>query len=261
MRYTYSHCRDQSSALRVLTIILGGETNTYWFGGDSSYVVSASADKWRSVRFPALHNWNSRFSRRTKERQFPGRRANFVAHCLDCDLHLKFGSGCSVLPADTRKGDHSFQRRRPGRGSRPPYLKSSSIDRDSHAGRGAGNLRRESNCVVQSFDVVPVDVQARQEPPRTAAIFFLERRAPDEMLLPEIHQPAQPDFVGRVFLRFDQRFLAAEVVHFDQDQTRFDSRDIECQHPRRVQIELPALLDQNVPHPGRVIPWHPDLVA
>jgi hypothetical protein len=28
-------------------IVLGCETNTYWFGGDFSYVVSASVDKWR----------------------------------------------------------------------------------------------------------------------------------------------------------------------------------------------------------------------
>jgi hypothetical protein len=28
-------------------IVLGGETNTYWFGGDFSYIVSASVDTWR----------------------------------------------------------------------------------------------------------------------------------------------------------------------------------------------------------------------
>jgi len=28
-------------------IVLEGESNTYWFGGDFSYIVSASVDKWR----------------------------------------------------------------------------------------------------------------------------------------------------------------------------------------------------------------------
>ncbi len=31
----------------VEIIVLGGETNTYWFGGDFSYSASASVDKWR----------------------------------------------------------------------------------------------------------------------------------------------------------------------------------------------------------------------
>jgi len=31
----------------IEVIVLGGETNTYWFGGDFSYVTSASIDKWR----------------------------------------------------------------------------------------------------------------------------------------------------------------------------------------------------------------------
>jgi hypothetical protein len=31
----------------IEVIVLGGETNTYWFGGDFSYVTSASVDKWR----------------------------------------------------------------------------------------------------------------------------------------------------------------------------------------------------------------------
>jgi hypothetical protein len=31
----------------IEVIVLGGETNTYWFGGDFSYVTSASIDTWR----------------------------------------------------------------------------------------------------------------------------------------------------------------------------------------------------------------------
>jgi hypothetical protein len=31
----------------IEVIVLGGETNTYWAGGDFSYVTSASVDKWR----------------------------------------------------------------------------------------------------------------------------------------------------------------------------------------------------------------------
>jgi hypothetical protein len=31
----------------VEVVVLGGETNTYWMGGDFSYTASASVDKWR----------------------------------------------------------------------------------------------------------------------------------------------------------------------------------------------------------------------
>jgi len=31
----------------IEVIVLGGETNTYWFGSDFSHVTSASIDKWR----------------------------------------------------------------------------------------------------------------------------------------------------------------------------------------------------------------------
>jgi hypothetical protein len=31
----------------IEVVVLGGETNTYWFGGDFSYVKSASVDQWR----------------------------------------------------------------------------------------------------------------------------------------------------------------------------------------------------------------------
>jgi hypothetical protein len=35
------------SMFGIEVIVLGGETNTYWFGGDFSYVTSASVDRWR----------------------------------------------------------------------------------------------------------------------------------------------------------------------------------------------------------------------
>jgi hypothetical protein len=38
---------DPNPKSSVEVIVLGGETNTYWAGGDFSYVASASVDKWR----------------------------------------------------------------------------------------------------------------------------------------------------------------------------------------------------------------------
>jgi len=38
---------DPNPKSSVEVIVLGGETNTYWAGGDFSYVASASIDKWR----------------------------------------------------------------------------------------------------------------------------------------------------------------------------------------------------------------------
>jgi hypothetical protein len=38
---------DPNPKSSVEVIVLGGETNTYWFGGDFSHTASASVDKWR----------------------------------------------------------------------------------------------------------------------------------------------------------------------------------------------------------------------
>ena len=38
---------DPNPKSSIEVIVLGGETNTYWAGGDFSYVTSASIDKWR----------------------------------------------------------------------------------------------------------------------------------------------------------------------------------------------------------------------
>lgn len=38
---------DPNPKSSIEVIVLGGETNTYWAGGDFSHVVSASVDKWR----------------------------------------------------------------------------------------------------------------------------------------------------------------------------------------------------------------------
>ena len=38
---------DPNPKSSIEIIVLGGETNTYWAGGDFSYVTSASVDKWR----------------------------------------------------------------------------------------------------------------------------------------------------------------------------------------------------------------------
>jgi hypothetical protein len=37
---------DAKPTSSIEIIVLGGETNTYWFGGDFSYTASASVDKW-----------------------------------------------------------------------------------------------------------------------------------------------------------------------------------------------------------------------
>ena len=81
------------------------------------------------------------------------------------------------------------------------------------------------------------------------------------MLFFQIHQPPQPDFVRRIFLRLDQRPLAAEVIHLDQYQPGFDARHIQRQHSGRMQIELPPFRHQRVPHFRRLIPGDPDFVA
>ena len=76
-----------------------------------------------------------------------------------------------------------------------------------------------------------------------------------------MHHLAEAQFVGRIFLRRDQRFLGAGVVHFDQQQSGFDPRHIQRQHSGGVNIELLALFHHRVPDFHRVVPRHPDFIA
>ena len=71
----------------------------------------------------------------------------------------------------------------------------------------------------------------------------------------------ESQLVWRKLLRRNQRLLRTGVVNFDQQQPRFNPRDIQGQHSGSVQIKLLALVCQRVPHLDRVIPRNPDLIS
>src|SRR5438105_13287361 len=71
---------------------------------------------------------------------------------------------------------------------------------------------------------------------------------------------AEAHFVRRVFLRRNQSLLTAGVVHFDEQQSGFNARDIQRQHSSRMDVELPTSVHNRVPDFNGVIPWNPDLV-
>ena len=87
-----------------------------------------------------------------------------------------------------------------------------------HAGSDAGRLRSESIAFVKTLDLRPVDFEAH-EATRGSTAFLLcrQRGAADEMLFFQMHQLAQSNFKRGKFLGLDQRLLAAEVIHFDEN--------------------------------------------
>ena len=83
----------------------------------------------------------------------------------------------------------------------------------------------------------------------------------NEVFLVEVNHASKSQFVGRIFLGGDERLLAAEVIHFDQQQSGLHARYVESQHARRVNVELLALVHQRVPNLHSIGPVNPDFVA
>src|SRR5581483_5742581 len=82
----------------------------------------------------------------------------------------------------------------------------------------------------------------------------------DEVFFLEVDHFAEPEFVRRILLRRDQRLLAADVIHFDQQQASLDASYVEGEHPSGVQIEGSSLLRDCVPNSHGIVPGHPDFV-
>ena len=88
-----------------------------------------------------------------------------------------------------------------------------------------------------------------------------QRVAPNEILFLQIHQLAEANFKGRIFLRVDQRLFAGHIVDFNQDEPRLDARDVQSNHTRGMNVEGFALGDERVPDFDGVNPGHPDFKA
>src|SRR5262249_42280126 len=92
-------------------------------------------------------------------------------------------------------------------------------------------------------------------------LFVSKRSLADKATLVEINEAAQAHLKGRILLFFDKRFLAAIEVDIDQQQAGFNSRDVECEHARRMNIKGSPLVHERVPDADGVASGYPNLVA
>src|SRR6267154_1027530 len=106
----------------------------------------------------------------------------------------------------------------------------------SLARRGGG----EAQLVVQSFNLVPIQLKPDQLPCDSILLSFLQRRAPDKISFLKMHHLRESQFIGRKLLRRNQRPPRASVIDIQQKQSSLNPRNIERQHSRRMQVELAA---------------------
>ena len=107
-----------------------------------------------------------------------------------------------------------------------------------HPGRRARRQRGQAGLGIERFDLRPVDFQADDPARHAGALLTDQRRLADEARLVEVHETIESHLERRVLLRRDQGLLAAEEVHFNQEEARLDPHDIERQETRRTRVEL-----------------------
>src|SRR5205085_11869437 len=94
-----------------------------------------------------------------------------------------------------------------------------------------------------------------------ALLLFDERRLSDEFSFIKIDESSESQLERRILLRFDERLLAAVKVNVNQQQTGLDARNIEREHPRRMNVERCACVHERVPDFDRGFRRNPNLVA
>ena len=197
-----------------------------------------------------LAAWRS--SGRIEERRLHDRRGDAVADRFDG--HLDLQRACPRRSA--------ADRRSPARSSASaPATRSSSSPCRPGGRRGRRARRRatRSRRPPAAGRGVRRALRPRSSPPRgrrpggagRAACSSRERLLADEPPLVEADEPAETHLVRRVSLRVDQRLLAAEEIHVDQQQPGLDARDVERQHAGRLDVERLAAVHQRVPDARR----------
>src|SRR5581483_1544359 len=141
------------------------------------------------------------------------------------------------------------------------YLPAALVHRHGNARRDAAHLWRQPELVVELFGFGPVDFQPNEPALCAEALRFDQRIAADEVFFFELHHASETDLVGVITLRGNERFFAAVVVDVDQDQPSFNSRDVERQHARGMQVKLAADFNQRIPNSDGVLPIYPQFIA
>jgi hypothetical protein len=134
-------------------------------------------------------------------------------------------------------------------------------DQHRHSRRRCTDGRREPELLIDLFDAGPVQLHPDDLPCMAATVLRPKALSADEAALGERYETSETHLVRGVLLRFDERLLAAEEIHVDQQESRLDARDIQGEHPNRLDVIRLALLHQRVPHPHRVSRRNPDLIA
>src|SRR5215471_2226307 len=88
-----------------------------------------------------------------------------------------------------------------------------------------------------------------------------ERIPSDKFRFLQVDQSSEPQLKRRIFLLLDDGLLAAVEIDIDQQEAGFDTRNVQCQHPCRMNVECAAGVDERVPDLKTFVPIDPDFVA
>src|SRR5262249_31555783 len=135
------------------------------------------------------------------------------------------------------------------------------VYRHSSAPRRQGNLRRQPGLLIEMIVITQINLQAYNLPRRTALTLFSQLPAADEMLFFQINSPAQTDLKRRIFLRRNKRLLHADIIDFQQNKSRLKARDVESQHPRRLDTKVLPVFHERVPNSLRMLGSNPNFVS
>ena len=175
---------------------------------------------------------------RIEERRLHDGRTREVTLGFDRDFDLNFGSDDEMRRVDRRQRDQPLQRRRPC--SRRRLADLLPIAHDGHSDAGGGRWRdgRQSEAIVGGFDVGPVDFKADDHPRRPAPL-FLEQRARGRRTAPcrAARAARGPSRTGVYFCASISALLLPWKSTSMRSKPRFDARDVERQHARRLDAE------------------------
>src|SRR5687768_7580325 len=188
------------------------------------------------------------FSRRVKKRRLHCRNSYLFSLVLHCRFHLERGSGLCVFALDGGQTDVFFQTRRPRACRRLSDLKIVLVKRNTASPSGCWDMRRKSDLLIELFVMAPIDLYSSNLTWRILAVRMAQLLATDEKILRKIHRPAQTNLERRVFLRLNERLFRADIVDFEQNETRFEPSDIERKHSRCFKAVWLAFIGKDVPY-------------
>src|SRR5262245_23063105 len=196
-----------------------------------------------------------------EERLLRDPRGGALPAVLHGDFHLQGSAGRGAARLEVGQGDVLLEQRRPTAARRVADLIAADVERRARAPGRGWQARGEADLRIEAFERIPLHLDADELPERSAALLLGERALPDELLLVEIHGPAEVELEGRGGLARDERLARRDVVDVHEHQSRLDPGDIEREHPHGRDAIRRAGLDDRVPDRERAFGVEPDLEA